>query len=81
MLRIEKALALDVSIVVGALRAIGAIFGTAAGFNGDELAGLHAIRGVILAVHRLSAENQIGKWSVIDGIHFGPSPIVFQRVR
>jgi hypothetical protein len=81
VLWIEKTLALDVSVVVGALRTVGAIFRTAAGFNGDELAGLHPIGGVILAVYRLSAKNQIGKWGVVNGIDFGPSPIVFQQVR
>jgi hypothetical protein len=80
-LRIEKTLALDISVVVGALRTVGAIFGAATGFNGDELAGLHAIGSVILTVYRLSAKNQIGNGSVIDSIDFGPSPIVFQQVR
>ena len=81
VLRVEKALALDVGVIMGALRTISTIFGTAAGLDGDELAGLYAIGSVILAVYRLSAKNQIGNWSVIDGIDFGPSPLVFQRVR
>ena len=81
VLQIKKTLALDVGFIVSALRTIGAIFGAAAGFNGDELTGLYAIGSVILAVYRLSAKDQIGKWRVVDGIHFGPSPIVFQQVR
>jgi hypothetical protein len=59
VLGVEQALAIDTGVIVGALRAIGAIFGAAAGLDGEQLASLDAVRGVKVAMNGLSTEEEV----------------------
>ena len=63
---VEQVLVLDAGLVVGALRAIGAIFGAAAGLDGEQLAELDFGGVVKLAMDLLRGENQIEQRPLID---------------
>jgi hypothetical protein len=55
---------------VGALRAVGAVFGAAASFDGDELAGLDTVWRVELAMDGLGFVEQFGERRAVDGRDF-----------
>ncbi len=57
------------------LRTIGAIFGTAAGFDAEQLGTLHLIGIKVLSMHRLGAKQQIHKGKVVDGVCLFAGPV------
>jgi len=76
--RDREGLAAHVGVIVCALRTVRAIFRAAAGFYGDELARLDAIRRMKLAVDDLRAKKQVRKRRAIDGLDLGFGPIKAQ---
>ncbi len=70
--RIEQALALNVGLVVRALRAIGAIFRAATRLDGNELAGLHSIGRVEMTMNAGCAENQFGERQMVNQQRLAP---------
>ena len=59
-----------------ALRAVAAILGAATGLDGNELAGLNAIRFVELPVYGLRAENQFRQGRAVNCGYFLAAPVV-----
>ena len=73
---VEEILAIDAGIVVGALGAIGTVFGAAAGFDAEECAELHFRGVVVLAVDGLGLEEEFGEGLVVDRAKLGDGPVV-----
>ena len=68
----------DARLVVRALRAVGAVFGAAAGLDREQLAELDFVGVVKFAMDLLCGENQVEKGPPIDIAHSGTGPIVAQ---
>jgi hypothetical protein len=75
----QHVVARHAGVVVDALRAVGAVFRTATGLDGEERAHLHAVRGVEAAMHLLRAEQQVHEGQVEQRLHFGKTPVVAQQ--
>src|SRR6266571_7738037 len=61
-----------------ALRAVRAVFRAATSLDGDQLAGLHAIRSVVCPVNGLRPEHQFRQRGTIDSLNLGAFPMVPQ---
>jgi hypothetical protein len=60
-------------------RAIGAVFGTAAGLDTEKSASLHRVGRVMLPVDFLRAEQQFGERQVVERLDTLGRPIVVDR--
>ena len=78
---IHQRLRLNAGFVTRGLRAIGAVFGTGAGFDGDQFAHLHFVAEVMAAMHACGAEHQLEQRRVVNGANFLPLPIVSDIIR
>ncbi len=78
VLGVQQALAPDAGIIPRALRAIRAVLRTAACLDRNQLAGLHAVGSMELAMARLRPENKLRQRRAVDGFDFCPLPIVSQ---
>ncbi len=74
----EQVLLRYARLIMRALRAIGAILGAAARFDGEQLAELHLAGIVKFAMHLLRGKNQIEQRPLIDLLDLAPRPIMPQ---
>jgi autotransporter-associated beta strand protein len=72
----EDAVALDARVVVGGLGAVGAVFGAAAGFDGEEGGALDDGGVEVCAVDGLGLEEEFGEGEVVEGADFGEGPVM-----
>ena len=72
---------LDASVVARRLRAIGAVFRTAAGLDRQQGADLHAVGGMVAAMHRMGAVEQIVERLGVEREGFGAGPVVPRFMR
>src|SRR5260370_40140720 len=78
LLDIHERLILNARLVMGALRAIAAVFRASAGFDGEQTTKLDARRIVEFPVDLLRGENQIEHRPTEGLAHVVASPIVAQ---
>jgi hypothetical protein len=72
----DKVLASHVGLVVGRLRAVGAVLGTTAGLDAQQHAPLDFIGPVMRAVGTLRAKHQVRERGGVDRLDFGNRPVV-----
>jgi hypothetical protein len=63
-------------LVMRRLRAIGAVFGTAARLDAEKGAELHFVLLVVLGVHRARAVDEFEQRKVVKGTGFANGPVV-----
>ena len=74
--RVHQPVARDARFVVGALRTVRAIFGTAACLDAQQRAALNVSGIVMLAMNGLGAKEQLGERKVIERLDALGRPIV-----
>jgi hypothetical protein len=67
---------LEPGVVARRLRAVGAIFGAAAGLDREQGRDLHLVRIEMFAMHLRRAEQQVVERQVEQRAHFGARPVV-----
>ena len=76
VLRVQQSLPLHTRVIMRALRAIGAIFRAPSCLDGNQLAGLHAVRSMVPPMNRLRPEHQLRQRHPVNLLDFSPRPIV-----
>ncbi len=72
----EDGVFFDAGVVVGGLWAVGAIFGAAAGFDGEECGALDFVGVEVGAVDGGGLEEEVGEGLGVEGLEFGEGPVV-----
>jgi hypothetical protein len=72
----EDGVFFDAGVVVCGLGAVGAVFGAAAGFDGEEGGALDEGGVEVCAVGFRCAEEEFGEGQVVEGLGFGEGPVV-----
>ncbi len=66
----------DAGVVMGGLGTVGAVFGAASGFDGEEGGALDFSGGEVLAVGGLGMEKEVGEGLIVDLADLGKGPVV-----
>ena len=72
---------LDASLVARGLRAISAVFRTAAGFDRNQFAHLHLVAVVIAAMDAGGAKHQVEQRQIMDGANLLAPPVISDFLR